>query len=413
MAANDTGSGKAGTGKVDLDVAIEKDTLTASEHTTGLAGVLAGRAVHAAADDIGDLLIGHTNNGRVEVLVASDADFANDREQATLLRFQLAALRRRIEAAEIGWPPAPGGDAGPRLAAGGGVLSALTAVPGAISLVSKLVARQYVTSGTALEAPDLGIDLRIAGSLGSRFGGSTTASVQVERFWTPVDSETLQQTSALAQALVALADKVAAAEETRQAARARLDAATTTRASAWTALTELCGKAGEAAEPQDQNPSPWRHAWDHVSAMAALDVGQLAREAAAADRAHAGLQSLQEDVESFLALALTPTATSSPPLVRAVRADWLGGDPARVLVYARVLRAGVDQVQETKLGPDRRYLLAGASVEFAALSWTGAVMFAGVYDNLWGGSMKLNDVGSFTGQMIDYAPVRSIQRVDP
>ncbi|HRI95447.1 MAG TPA: hypothetical protein PLZ93_07525, partial [Nocardioides sp.] len=92
---------------------------------------------------------------------------------------------------------------------------------------------------------------------------------------------------------------------------------------------------------------------------------------------------------------------------------WLRGNEQRVIVYARVLSAGVDQVLDLKLGPDKRCVLSGASIEYAAVGHPGELLFSGVYDGLWTASMKLTDPSTFAGEAVGYVAVANSRRPPP
>jgi ABC-type transporter Mla MlaB component len=256
----------------------------------------------------------------------------------------------------------------------------------------------------------LGMDLRVAGSIRAKLGSSRAGHVTVERFWQPPSSTLIVGLTKLAHAHRALATKVAQAAALSASAKAVLEGAGTAKAAANAQLDEL-----SKAAPVDKAPdvhSPWWVAWDHASSRADADVAGLARVDGEAAAALAELQELQSDLETFITATLTAPAVGSSTLARAMRAEWLAGDASRVLLYVAPLAAGLDQVMETKLGADRRVVLAGASFEYAAVGSNSELKFAGVFDSLWGGTMKLDKLSDFVSERIDYVPVPNAHRVE-
>lgn len=391
-------------GGISLGLEIEKDSVTSDEHTTGLGAVFAGRSLIAAADDVADLLVHATNGSPLDVLVVTDGSMVADSELLSVLRLQIKALEQRLAA--VGITPAYDDQPPPRtaIAAATGLVTLLGLLPSAVSAFSKITSRQYVTSGSVLADPGPGLDLRVAGAVRRKLGDSATATVSVDRFWGVPDSKVLGEVSSLVRALPALAARRAAATAEAAASATRLADATAGKAAAQVALQNLCDQPGDGEH--------WRHAWDHMTVAAATDLqdlfGQSGRDAATA----AELSSLHDDLSGFVVSLLTAATGAPCALVRAMRAEWLAGDESRVLLHVRCVAGGVDQVVESKLGPDHRVILAGTSVEYAALGSSG-LLFSGVFDNLWGGSARLVQLEGFKGGLIDYLPVSNATRVEP
>jgi hypothetical protein len=413
----------SGTG-VDLNVAIEKDGLSASDQTPGLAAVYAGKACAAAADDISDLLITATNDKPLEVLVVTGGSILADSELATALRFEVAALQDRLLAARVdiesievgrhvkdlkmtklGRPAYLVPLVMPILGA------ALRALPAGAGLLSKLIAHQYTTSSATVDHPALGLDFRVAGSLRQKIGASTSARVFVERCWEPPDSGLIDGMTKLAHAHRELSSKLVAAAALVESTRTALDEVTTAKAAGQSLLVELCKTTSPEKAPD--KTSTWPMAWDYANSLANQSVAGEARAHAEAAAKFGELQALSDDLATFIASTLVAPVGESSNLSRAMRAEWLVGDAKRVALYVGTLAAGLDQVLETKLGPDKRIVLAGTSVEYAAFGSDLTLMFSGVFDSLWRASMSLNKLSELTAERIDYVAVPNAQRKDP
>lgn len=412
-------------GGVDLDVDVEKDTLTNLDQPPGLAAVYAGKASAAAADDISDKLIGATNGRPFDVLIVTGGSILADTELATALRFEIASFQDRLSSVQVDTESAAPDSHVARLetprtghreliapmVAVPFIKAAFKALPGGVGLVSKLIAHQYTTSSATLDHVALGMDLRVAGSIRAKLGNSQTGHVTVERFWQPPSSTLLDSLTKLAHAHRVLAARVAQAVALSETAKEVLDDANKAKEAGNSQLVELSKDAAVDKTPDVQ--SPWSTAWGHAKGLADTDVTGLAREYGVSAAALAQLQELQTDLETFVASALTAPSAGGSILARAMRAEWLASEASRVLLYVAPLAAGIDQVMETKLGPDRRVVLAGSSVEYAAIGSDGVLMFAGVSDGLWGGTMKLDALSDFESENIDYIPVPNALRVEP
>lgn len=413
-------------GGVNLDVDIEKDSVAAADEPPGLAAVYAGKACAAAADDISDKLINATNGRAFEVLIVSGGSILADSELGTSLRFEMAAFRDRLEAAEVETRAVRVGPhvAGLQMAKVGHrdllapavvapfVSAALKALPAGVGLLSKLIAHQYTTSSAIMDHPALGLDLRVAGSIRAKLGVSENAHVHVERFWQPPNSDLIDVLTNLAHAQRQLASKVAQTAALAHEKKSALDDATAAKTAGRAQLLELSKTAAADKAPAEKNC--WSTAWDYAKSLAETDLTVIARTHGEAVANLGELQELHNDLEAFVASTVAaPSGGGASTLARAMRAEWLAADAARVVLYVGPLAAGLDQVLETKLGPDRRVVLAGTSVEYAAVGADLKVMFAGVIDNLWGGTMNLDKLADFSSKLIDYVPVPNATRREP
>lgn len=406
-----------------LDVEVATDTLTAQEGAPGLAQAYVARTLVAAADDIADIVVRATNERRVDVLVASSADVRSDADRALAVRLQLDSLTTRLDAMlpePVADPPegASDGDVGSLrriLPAAVASLAAgiLQVLPSAAGTLTKLLAHQYFTSGVTLETVQGAIDLRVAGAIRRKLPGDSALSVRIERLWTPDDSPLLGELRALLARYDELLTEIAVAAGEQERARADLDSATSARSAAQSQLVELSKSLDPAADLA--TGSAWRVAWDYATARADQDptILVVAHESASARLAR--LQELQGAVEQFLVSLVAPGTSGELPLAAAMRGEWLSGegDADRMILYARVLHGGVDQVIDLQVTTDRRTVLAGSGVEFALVASDGAVVAAGVRDNLWGGVMRLRKVSDFRGGPVDSAFEPNATRVEP
>lgn len=120
------------------------------------------------------------------------------------------------------------------------------------------------------------------------------------------------------------------------------------------------------------------------------------------------LKQIRDDGVGLLAEMLTVSGDRPPPLIRAGRVEsLLTGDGTRpqVILMARVLRAGVDRVLETKIGPDRQSVLAGVTVEWALLRPTGELLTCGVRTGLRTTEGKVGSLGELHEHDVLYVGV--------
>lgn len=426
-----------------LDTEIEKDTLARSGDL-GLAEVFAGRAVEAAADDVADLVIEATQTiPAVEILVTSDPTVFADAEAALLLRTQLGGLLPRLRQAlgerasearpadllRTALPDLPEGvtfdletvpDAGvlgivgvPAVAMAGALANL---VPSALGLITKLTARQYDVTGAAVPDPVLSFDVRVARHLRTKATPDPRARVVLERFWSAADLDAplAVQLAQVAAGLEVLGPVLTEAETAEADADQVLAGTTAALDAARARLAALAGTASPDAAA-DTSATTWMRAWqdtsEDVTRLEGL-LGEQGRTATAAGATADALRTLAGDIEAVLSAALTPGESTPSPLLAALRGDWLRSQPHRVLLFVRATPAGIDQVIETKLGPDRRVVLAGATVEFAAVDATGRLLASGAFDPLLSASFNLTRPEQAELRRVAYEPVSNATR-DP
>lgn len=138
---------------------------------------------------------------------------------------------------------------------------------------------------------------------------------------------------------------------------------------------------------------------------------------AGAEAARDELKHIRDDGVALLAEILTVDGAESPPLIRAGRVEsLLTGDGTRphVILMARVLRAGVDRVLETKVGPDKQSVLAGVTVEWALLQPTGELLACGVRTGLRTSEGRIGSLGELHEHDVLYVGVpREMEEEQP
>ncbi|HRD59316.1 MAG TPA: hypothetical protein PK324_03505 [Nocardioides sp.] len=409
-----------------LDIPVEKDALTTQGDATGLASTYAGRAAHQSIDDIADQVVNATNSMRnPELLIVADASFVMDQQLSGEIDVRLGLLERKLTDAGVpeaddkdtladvmkGLEGTPGGDEVRTFGPAAGALASL--LPSALTTLTRLFAHQYTASGTAIADPDLGVDLRLAGALRGKMSSDPSVEILVNRLWVPPNSPLLDRILKTADRLLKLQRLAAEADVARDRA-----ATLVTRKNEEILAGRDQRKAliEQVPSDKDSDKSGWQAAWDAVTkemadlAAALVDLeGDLATKESAAEE----LAALVTEIESFLTGVLTAPEGAPAPLFGAMRGEWLRGNEQRVIVYARVLSAGVDQVLDLKLGPDKRCVLSGASIEYAAVGHPGELLFSGVYDGLWTASMKLTDPSTFAGEAVGYVAVANSRRPPP
>jgi hypothetical protein len=411
-----------------LDTSIEKDSLTQQGEAIGLAEVYAGRSCHAPLDDIADRVVAATNSIEgLELLVVSDTTIFADAQLAQMLRAQLQILRARMRELETNVEPSEGVDmaggapaepsgAEALLPTAVGLLPALiNLVPSGISLLSKLLAHQYTVAGTRIDEPDFGIDLRLARFLLSKTQADGSVRISVDRLWAPPDSGLAADVVSLVAGQPALIRAVRDAEVRRRSAKAAMDAAEAALVAVRLRLLEL-SKASSPDQMTDAGPSTWKIAWDAaIAEQASLSQalpGLIAEHSDTVTKA-TELRALLSDIEDFVATTLTSGADGKAPLMRALRGEWLRASDNRVVVYVSGVAAGADQVLDTKLGPDKRAVVAGTTLEFGAVGHDGRLLASGAVDSFWGGTMNLSRPDAFDGRAIDYHPFPNQGRPAP
>lgn len=412
-AADDKAAGKGAALTLSLDV--EKDTLTAQNDIIGLAQSYVARTLHAAADDIADIVVAATNQRRVDLLVVAAADFRSDADRAVAIRLQVDALTRRLDASVPEAAPRGGHEAEGEAVMGLGVAAAaaLQLLPSVAGTLTKVLARQFTTAGAQLDAVKGAVDLRVAGAIRAKLGSGSAMTVRIERLWTPDRSPLLAAVAALLDRYADVQVALGVAAEAQAITKVALDTKVSARTSAQAQLVELAK--GVAADTAHVEGSPWRTAWDFASGRADEDLTSYVQAQDRAASRVAELRALQGAVETLLVGVLAADESGDIPLAAALRGEWLAGDSSgeRLLLYVNALHGGVDHVLETKLGADKRAVLAGSGVEFALVGPAGVVAASGVRDNLWGGVMRLDKIGEFRGGRVDSAFEPNQRRAEP
>lgn len=394
-----------------LAVEVEKDALTAQNDTIGIAQSYVARPLFAAADDIADIVVRSTNGQAVGLLVVTGSDYRSDADRATAVMFQIKALLKRVDAVLA---PSATQPARPRARALGALAAgALELLPSAAATLTKVLAHQYTTAGAAIDPTKSAIDVRVAGAIRAKLGATSSMTVRIERLWTPENSGLLTEFTTLVDRYVDLRSELAAATRSKATAKDALDARAAVRTAGQARLLELSKTAVVDKAPATDNP--WSIAWARATADADLDLLEQTREYEDASSRVATLEAVAGAIETLVVAVLTVDSSGGIPLLHAMRGEWLAEpQPAeRLVLYVTTLHGGVDQVIETKLGSDKRAVLAGASVEFALVGKDDALRAAGVRDNLWGGVMGLDRLDKFTGGPVASAFERNERRTEP
>jgi hypothetical protein len=116
---------------------------------------------------------------------------------------------------------------------------------------------------------------------------------------------------------------------------------------------------------------------------------------------------LREDIDTFVATALTPQRPGArPPALDAASVEELVGPSGRALptyvLYTRLIAGGINQAIEPRSGSDQFRALAGASAEFALLGSRGRLLTSGVRSVLQTSTMRLDNPRSFHQDRPDY-----------
>ena len=230
-------------------------------------------------------------------------------------------------------------------------------MPSAVTLLSRLFARQYNLTGVRFSDLDLGMDLRVAGALKGKVGTDPEARVHIGRMWVPPASALLAEY----EELIAEGDRLAVAAESRNEERAiakvKLDDTVSALAAVRSRRQELSKVAKpDAAESTDS--STWKTAWDHATEEETRlrdELVTISADHASAVSKSDKLNALQLDLDDFIATSLTATAQDDAPMISAVRGEWLDADKRRVLVYVKALSGGADELHRNqgRCGPAR------------------------------------------------------------
>lgn len=417
-----------------LDVDVARDTVGMSDKTTGIASVLVQFDSIALADDIAELALdaaradatGSDSEFRYSIRVVADPAALSGVDVFRLLEGQLRHLVTRLDEIAPSQPPKSQEPrkAGPERKALVPLAVAAPAISlgvSAIGLVSKLIAREYQISGSAVTG-ELGFDLETAHYLIGKARPDEDVEVTVDRLLpTPASSEIIGRLWELATSSdVRLVPAVAASSSKLAEARSEVE----TVKSAVVALNAEIIELTKLVPALPQNGStktrkrPDSEGTDESAGVAPLlrelterrktleeGLPELESALAVARDEYDRFTGLLTDVKDFLRAALSPGTTGNrPPAFEAARAEDLatGADTGTYVLYVRLIAGGIDRTIETKLGPDYFHTLAGVTAEFALLAPGGRILETGTRSALQSSTMKLTDPGTFRQSRPNY-----------
>lgn len=462
----------------DLGTAVvEKDTTTASDKPPALAESLVQRAVQPLADDLADQVVVALKRTTHPVptdhrtlFVTSDTTYLSDLAAHRDVTARLGRLTDAIEArcptpTTHGHSERQDGQPGTRnrTIAPGIVLGALNALPGAISLATRLLAHQYTTSSYNSSTGGA-LDVHVAGALMSRIQQDDKARVFISRLQPATDSVLEEEIHSLATVM-----------DTRLA-RARTDARVTAE-HAGQDLGRLTARVAQLIKRADDIFAGWK---DKVGkAVGAAGLTEDLALAASLEKAIAhgdpdsdstksqvkALEAVKKRIEAVLTAVssgsgevgtadlllmlrdieaetedvirqqsaaqdakteadqrvadLDAVNTACTDLLEALdAADGQGvrlidramrgallAAPDTLVVFARIHHSGADDVLETKPGADHRTSLYGATAEWALLTGDGLVVDAGVRTGLGYFRYAIGDPRRTESGLVDYLSV--------
>ncbi|USQ77352.1 hypothetical protein [Ornithinimicrobium cryptoxanthini] len=424
-------------------VTVEKDTLTASEQTSAVAECLIQGALFNVVDDIADdvmeavnaslatggspppatFFVTTTPSHRDDVAAYRDVD-------ARLMRLHSAISSLCPDTAAVPGAPDQHNIVAPAITA------ALGALPGAITMATRLFAHQYVTSSyTSTNAA--GVDLHAAGSLLSRVAARPETRVLVRRLQPARDADLEARTLQLALVLDGrLARRRVGAHGDAAVAKAKVDQLSARRAQLRTRADELhtawkdkVGKSASSAglsedldlvdsleeaiaggEPDSKQTKRFSQALavvkkrietvleaiasgtgemgaaELLEQVQALDneAAQLADEEATVSQEKAQTDQRVSDLDAVHAAGLEfieslgAADSAGERLFDKACFGALLSTPGTLALLVRVVHAGADGIDDLKLGPDHRITVFGGSVEWALQDHEGNSMGAGV-----------------------------------
>jgi hypothetical protein len=401
--------------KLDLDVTA--DTVTKSDYVTGLARVFVQMDATALADDIADAALNAARADgaarKYSFRVVHDATLLSGVDTHRLLAGQLTHLQTRLDdvvpAQKDERRKKKEQSVVPELALAT-VAAGITLAVQAIGALSKLFAHDYQVSGREVSPDDLGLDIDIAHFLIAKKKSDETVTVAIDRLMpTPPSAEIVTDTWTLADASEnRLLPHVRTLAHAHAEAKSRVE---TTRI-AITAVDDQIKELTKLVPAAHEDTSDARAELENARKRRD-ELGRALPpfEAALADTQHdydRGV-GLLRDIEAFLTAVLSPGAAGGrAPLLDAARAEVLAvpaspdSDELRLVVYAKLIAAGVDQTIDAKrLRDDEVRALAGATAEFAVLSST-ALLDSGVRSAIQSSNLKLTDDDSFKQHRLNY-----------
>lgn len=438
-------------------VAAEKDASTKSDQPSALSDLFIQRAVYHVVDDIVDAVIHAVNQQPDQSATGNQPDHAatswtflvtsDDSHRghvaahrdisARLQRLQTAIARLAPDAAE------PTDGPGRRIVDPVSIATAaFSALPGAITLATRLLANQY-TMSSHKSAGAVGVDLHAAGALASKVSNDPKTTIHVRRLQPARNAALEQDILDLARSLDGrLSDKRSAARVSAAVASAKvghLEARRTQLAkrgdeilAAWKdKVGKSAGSAGlledlalikefEAAIEGAKPDSPEAKRLSEVvktvrgrveavlkevssgsgemgtpellEMVKALDeedkllaeVELLAKQAKAeADQVAAELDAVHAAGIEFLDSLGAADGSGERLLDKALLGAALS-EPRTLILYVNMLHAGADGVDVLRaVRDDLRNLVFGATAEWALLSHEGAIIDAGVRTQIW------------------------------
>lgn len=434
-------------------VTVEKDTLTASEQASSIAECLVQGALFNVVDDIADDVMQAVNalppaENSASPLTFFVATQASQREDVAAYRDVDARLKRlqsaindvcpseRVEVDEGKGPHGVPDGLGQLNIVPPVIPAALSALPGAISMATRLLAHQYVTSSYTSSNTE-GVDLHAAGSLLSRVTARPETKVLVRRLQPARDEDLERRTLCLALDLDGrLAKRRVKAHGEASVAKAKVDHLAARRAQLSTRAAELhtawkdkVGKsASSAGLPDDlaladsledaiaqgepDSPQTKRltqtlgvvkkriaavleaiadgtgemgapELLEHVRTLD-LEVAQLAVEEADASQTKASADQRVSDLDAVHTAGLEfieslgAADSAGERLLDKACYGALLSVSGTLGLYVRVVHAGADGIDDLKVGPDHRTTVYGVSVEWALQDHEGNSVGAGV-----------------------------------
>jgi hypothetical protein len=391
---------------------LSRDTADGADETTGLARVLVQMDAVALAEDIANLALDAARaatspqDGAYSyvIRVVTDRAVLAGVDVNRLLEAQLARLASRIHQ----YPPSA---RGPRKAKEAPEALPTAVLPPVAGIQTPGPTRTSVERdhqiGGEVSFHDLGFDLDVAHHLTRNTRSDERLVVEVDGL-TPIPGPskildriwglTSLSEERLLPALAREAGRLAQAEARASAAKDSIR----------TLNGEILDLAKHVQEARRRSTLVRQRTEQRTSLGDALPELEAA-VAAARSRYELGC-ALREDIDTFVATALTPQRPGArPPALDAATVEELAGASGRArpayVLYTRLIAGGIDQAVEPKSGSDQFRALAGASAEFALLGSRGRLLTSGVRSVLQTSTMRLDNPRSFHQDRPDYVGV--------
>lgn len=424
-------------------VTVEKDTSTASEQSSAVAECFIQGALFNVVDDIADDVMEAVNTSLASGGSPTPVTFfvtttPGHRDDVAAYRDVDARLKRLQSAIDSLCPEKAAVPSAPRQRAfvPPVITAALGALPGAITMATRLFAHQYVTSSYT-SSNTAGVDLHAAGALLSRVAKRPETRVLIRRLQPARNADLEARTLQLALALDGrLARRRVEAHGDAAVAKARVDQLSARRAQLGTRADELhtawkdkVGKSASSAglsedldlvdsleeaiaggEPDSEQTKRFSQALavvkkrietvleaiasgtgemgaaELLEQVRALDddAEQLAGDEATASQTKARTDQRVSDLDAAHAAGLELIESlgaadgAGERLFDKACFGALLSTPGTLALLVRVVHAGADGIDDLKLGPDHRITVFGGSVEWALQDHEGNAMGAGV-----------------------------------